>query len=253
MFAPAGGWSVRRVSSFMKTFSWLSVAVVSSSVVCFSTVGCKPRAKKAAATTEAAASPPPAQSAAPAPTGIPKHMPKEVAESLMFRVLVGPQLLIQPGKGIGPIRFGATAETVERLMESKPTEVVQTNGLTVMRYQSHAVEFTLQDGVVVKVYIHGNEREYTQGGGHSVANVYGIFNGAFANGGKLGMYSQYANQGEPKRIEKVEPGRFSTVERHHYESMVLEYDRLANGNVVLAGVILMKPGWREPSPTGKTP
>jgi hypothetical protein len=180
-------------------------------------------------------------------------MPKEVADQLVFRVLVGPPLLIQPGKGLGPIRFGASAETIARLMESKPTEVVESNGLTVLRYQSHAVEFTLQGGVVVKMYVLGNEREYTKGKGLGVENVYGIFNGAFANGGKLGMYPTYTKQGEPIRVEQVEPGRFPTVEKHYYENMVLEYDKLQNGNVVLAGVILTKPGWSEPTVAEKVP
>ncbi len=217
-----------------------------------STAGCKPRVKKLTAATDAPASHT-AQTNAPAQVGIPKYMPKEVADQLVFRVLVGPQLLIQPNKGLGPIRFGATAETIERLMESKPTEVVQAGGLTVLRYQSHAVEFSLQDGALVKAYVHGNEREYTQGKGPGVEHVYGIFNGAFANGGKLGMYPAYSKQSEPKRVENVEPGRFPTVERHYYENMVLEYDKLQNGNVVLAGVILTKPGWSEPNAANKAP
>ena len=174
-------------------------------------------------------------------------MPKEVADQLVFRVLVGPQLLIQPGKGLGPIRFGATQATIERLMDGKPTEVVQSNNLTVLRYQAHATEFTLQDGAVVKMYVHGNEREFVPGKGPSVENVYGIFNGAFSNGGKLGMYENYTKQGTPKQVEQVQPGRFPTVERHHYDNLILEYDKLKNGNVVLAGVILTKPGWTEPA------
>jgi hypothetical protein len=234
----------------MKSFSWFSCALLAAAVASAPAVGCKPRPKKGSATAEPSSA---GASSVHIETGIPKHMPKELAEKLMFRVLVGPQLMIQPNKGLGPVRFGATAETVERLMEAKPTEVVQVNGLSVLKYQSHAAEFTLQDGAVVKVQLHGNEREYHQGKGSGVENVYGIFNGAFANGSKLGMYSQYVGQGEPKRVEQVEQGRFPTVERHYYENMVLEYDKLKNGNVVLAGVILTKPGWSEPTDVTKAP
>ena len=239
----------------MKSFSWFSFAVLAASVVSVPNLSCKPRAKKGAATADSTEPAPSstAQSTLRIETGIPKHMPKEIAENLMFRVLVGPQLLIQPNKGLGPIRFGATAATVERLIDAKPTEIVEVNGLSVMKYQSHAAEFTLQDGTVVKMQIHGNEREYHPGKGLGVENAYGIFNGAFSNGGKLGMYSKYAGQGEPKRVEKVAPGRFPTVEKHYYENMVLEYDQLQNGNVVLAGVILTKPGWSEPSASDKAP
>lgn len=247
----------------MKTFSRSAWVVAFVCVASTSASACKPRPNKATP-----ASAPSAQSSAYSASeqssastgpkklvqdGIPTNMPKEIADQLVFRVLVGPQLLIQPDKGVGPIRFGATAETVERLIEAKPTEVVQANGLTVLRYQSHAIEFTLQDGAVVKMHIHGNEREYVEGAGLTVANSYGIFNGAFANGSKLGMYPNYANQGEPKRIEKVEPGRFPTVEKHYYENMLLEYDKLQNGNVVLAGIVLAKPGWSEPGAAAPSP
>lgn len=264
MFQPSEGWWVRRFRFVMKTFSrsaWVLLLVLGAST---SASGCKERPNKTTPTSASTA-----QSSEPGSTsgqnvassgpqklvqdGIPTSMPKEIAEQLVFRVLVGPQLLIQPDKGIGPIRFGATAETIERLIEAKPTEVVQANGLTVLRYQSHALDFTLQDGALVKIYIHGNEREYVQGKGLTVANSYGIFNGAFANGSKLGMYPNYAKQGEPKRVEKVEPGRFQTVEKHYYDNMVLEYDKLENGNVVLAGVVLTKPGWSEPAGAAPSP
>jgi hypothetical protein len=239
----------------MKSISSYSLAALAASFALTSALGCKPRTNKTAVTSVASAeeSSSSVQSRSALATGVPKHMPKDVADSLTFRVLVGPQLLIQPSKGIGPIRFGATADTIERLMETKPTESVEADDSTVMRYQSHAVEFTLQDGALVKVYLHGNEREFTLGKGLDVTNLYGIFNGSFFNGGKLGMYAKYVDQGQPERVEKVDPGRYPTLERHHYSNMVLEYDRLQNGNVVLAGVILTKPGWTEPDKAPKRP
>lgn len=249
MSLPIVCWSGSRRLVRMRTHFCFAAPFVATLALAGAASGCKPRPTKPSSTTPLAQGSSGAISSPSAELSRPKHIPKDVADQLVFRVLVGPQLLIQPGKGLGPVRFGATKETIERLMESKPTEVVNTNALTVLRYQSHAVEFTLQDGAVVKMHVHGNEREYTPGKGKGVENVYGIFNGAFANGGKLGMYSEYAKQGEPKRTETVVPGRYPTVEKHFYDDMVLEYDKLDNGNIVLAGVVLTKPGWSEnPAP-----
>lgn len=159
----------------------------------------------------------------------------------LFRVPVGPIFTILPGEGIGPIRFGATLQTIQRLMEAQCTEVAERDGLTWCRYQAHAVEFGLDKGRLVQIHIHGSEREFTPGKGLGVDNVYGIFHGKFANNGQLGMYRQYAAQGEPLRIEEVTPGRYPVVEKHYYDDMVLEFDKLRNDNIVLGGVVLTKP------------
>ena len=153
-----------------------------------------------------------------------------------FQVPIGPMLGILPGKGVGAIRFGATKETVERMLQSKCAEW-QDN---VCRYSAHAVDFHFTDGVVSEIHIQGDERQFSDKPGVT----YGVFNGRFADGAALGMYPQFVIEtlGEPKRKETVSPGgKFPTVERHYYDDMVLEYDKLSNGNVVLAGVILTRP------------
>lgn len=169
----------------------------------------------------------------------------------MFRVPVGPIFTILPGEGIGPIRFGAKLETIHRLMEAECTEMSERDGLTWCRYQAHAVEFGLSEGRLVQIHIHGSEREFTPGKGLGVENVYGIFHGKFANNGQLGMYRQYAAQGEPQRIEEVTPGRYPIVEKHYYKDMVLEFDKLTNGNIVLGGVVLTKPTSSSKAPSDK--
>lgn len=156
----------------------------------------------------------------------------------LFHIPVGPRLGIIPGKGLGPVRFGATADTVERLLEVKCSVKTATE----CRILSHAVDFTFKDGLVEEMRVHGEERRFND----DTQDTYGIFNGRFLKGASLGMYIQFVQEslGEPKRVEKFEtppPGRFPTVERHYYDDMVLEYDRLKNGNVVLAGVILTRP------------
>lgn len=152
-----------------------------------------------------------------------------------FQIPVGPLLGIFPGKGIGAIRFGASPETVERLMEAKCNEKTETS----CRYSAHAVEFRFDGGVVSEIRVHGDERPF----GDDASVTYGVFNGRFPQGAALGMYPQFVIEalGEPKRKEAVSDGKSATVERHYYEDMLLEYDKLANGNVVLAGVILTRP------------
>lgn len=163
----------------------------------------------------------------------------------VFQIPIGPTLGILPGQGLGPIRFGATTQTIERLMEAPCTEKSEDS----CRYLSQAVDFKLKDGVLVEIYVHGDERAFSD----RPDDTYGVFNGRFVQGPALGMYSKFVIEalGEPSRIEKVETaGRFPTLERHHYPDMVLEYDKLENGNVVLAGVILTR---SEAAPTPKNP
>lgn len=164
---------------------------------------------------------------APAPTGV---------KPPVFQIPVGPTLGIYRGQGLGPIRFGATLKTIERLMEAPCTEKTEDS----CRYLGQAVDFKLKDGVLEEIHVHGDERAFSE----RPDDTYGVFNGRFVEGPALGMYTQFVIEslGEPSRVQKIEaPGRFPTMERHHYPDMVLEYDKLANGNVVLAGVILTRP------------
>lgn len=166
--------------------------------------------------------------------------PRSASAPGVYRIPVGPPLAILPGEGVGPIRFGATLKTIERLMEGPCTEKIERGSILYCRYQAHAVDFKLQDGVLNEIRVHGPEREFHAGKGLEVENVYGIFNGGFANGFRLGMYPKFANLGEPLRKETVTPGRFPTVEKHYYEGIVLELDKLRNGNIVFGGAVITK-------------
>lgn len=186
------------------------------------TGGAAVKASAAGLTTSGASSP---KSAAPRPPGV-------------FSIPVGPKLGVFPGQGVGPVRFGATLQTVERLMEAPCTEKTE----TLCRYAAHAVDFHFKEGAVVKIQIFGEERPFGSGAEHN----YGIFNGQFPQGAALGMYSHIVTGilGEPQRSEKVTGG--ATVERHYYPNFVLEYDRLKNGNVTLASIILEKATGAQP-------
>jgi hypothetical protein len=153
-----------------------------------------------------------------------------------FSIPVGPRLMILPGRGLGPIRFGASIPTIERLMDAKCTTKTE----ELCRYAPQAVEFLLTDGKLTEIRVQGDERPFPGGGG-TPDNTYGIFNGYLPPKAEFGMYEKVVIEsvGQPLSAEKLDPPQGKTVLRHTYpNNTVLEYDVLANGNTVLAGVIL---------------
>lgn len=169
----------------------------------------------------------------------------------------GIPLPILRGQGVGPIRFGARLDTIERLMgdpcdqkvalgSAKAAPVSAGAGGTagepppadlLCRYHSRAVEFELKGGVLVRIHVHRPARPFDSERG------FGVYNGRFPEGAALGMFPFAAEEslGKPTRIEaKDGTDPYRTVELRHYPGMVLEYDRLPNKNVVLGGVVLTK-------------
>lgn len=152
----------------------------------------------------------------------------------------GPVLAIQAGKGVGPIRLGATATTIERLMEA-PCDVKTAD---VCRYIRRAVEFHLdKDGATDRIVVHRRDRPAgTDAQGK--AQVYGFFNGGIPPGVGLGMIPKAVIEilGPPLRSQRVtETNVFSTIDRDTYPGgMELEYDEYTNGKVMLGAVIITK-------------
>jgi hypothetical protein len=182
----------------------------------------------APAPTESHPAPTPAPSA-PAPAA-----PLALGPNLRI-VPQGPTFEVIPGVGFGPIRFGATVETVERLMES-PCEI-KTDDLC--RDLARGADFVLKDGVVVEMRAYRQLRPTLPPGDH-----FGIFNGRMRNGVQFGMLESGVKElyGAPKKIEPVtEKNPASTVAVHHYDGMRIEYDRIENGNVVVGAFIITKP------------
>jgi hypothetical protein len=137
---------------------------------------------------------------------------------------------------VGAIRFGATVATIERLMEF-PCEIKKE---TLCGYNGRAVDFILKDGATDAMHLHRVDRENR----HLTGAKYGVFNGRLLGGASLGMLQPAAVEllGTAQRVEPVaDPGPWGTVERHHYPDMIVEYDKLPNGNVVLGGVVLAAP------------
>lgn len=196
-----------------------------------------PGATGASADAQKAARPPPLAPLAPEPWHVP----------------VGITLLIVPGKGLGPIRFGARLDTIERLM-AEPCEQKRQDSPHVLacRYSAQAVEFFLTDGALSSVRVHRLGRPF----GTEPKPDFGIFNGRFEGGASLGMLMSGVQEllGKPKAVHlSKETNPYGTIEVHDYNGFSLEYDRLDADRVVLGGIVLTAPGQGAAKPSAAKP
>jgi hypothetical protein len=153
-------------------------------------------------------------------------------------VPVGPRLAVEAGQGLGPIRFGATVPTIERLMEA-PCDLKTAD---LCRYYKQAVDFELKDGVVARIRVHRTERPAGKDA-TGKARVYGVFNGGIPPDLRFGMlpWAIHEHLGKPKRVDPA-PGEsgFDTAEVHYYDGLILEFDRIGKSQPVLGGIIIEK-------------
>lgn len=194
----------------------------------------------------------PASRAAPPPAAAPVAKPKTPRLGPKapppWRIPVGPKLSIEPGEGLGPIRFGAHLDTIERLIgEPCEQKLTEPSGRVVCRYSAQAVEFFLEEGEVTRMRVHRLGRPFKS----EPKLDFGIFNGGFLAGGGVGMLMEPTQEllGKPKRVRKLEGAEldnpYSTVEIHEYDDFSLEYDRLGPDRVVLGGVTLTAPAKKD--------
>lgn len=151
---------------------------------------------------------------------------------------MGARFPILPGQGIGPIRFGATKETIERLMGAPCDDSTE----TLCRYVGRAVDFKLEGGAVKEIRISRKGREAKRGADGSIIE-YGFFNGSFLPDLYFGMQPSALQEqfGQPQKVEKVAPmGADGFSERHFYDGVTLEYDLWSNGKLVLGAAVLTK-------------
>jgi hypothetical protein len=151
---------------------------------------------------------------------------------------MGARFPILPGQGIGPVRFGATKETVERLMGAPCEDSTE----TLCRYVGRAVDFKLEGGVVKEIRISRKGREAKRGADGSIIE-YGFFNGSLLPDLYFGMQPSALQEqfGQPQKVEKITPmGADGFSERHVYDGMTLEYDLWSNGKMVLGAAVLTK-------------
>ncbi|HYP88001.1 MAG TPA: hypothetical protein VEQ59_07600 [Polyangiaceae bacterium] len=150
----------------------------------------------------------------------------------------GAAMPILPGQGIGPIRFGATKATIERLMGAPCDDSTD----TMCRYVGRAVEFTLENGAAKEMRISRKGREAKRAPDGSIIE-YGFFSGALLPDLYFGMRPEALQEqlGPPQKVDKISPlGADGLAERHTYDGLTLEYDQWSNGNLVLGAVILTK-------------
>jgi hypothetical protein len=155
--------------------------------------------------------------------------PSVSASAPVFHPPSGPRFAVVPGKGIGPIRLGASLETVERLMELPCPDKSD----TVCRYVDRGVEFRFVDKKLTRILIHRGGREAPGG------KVWGVFNGGIPPDLQFGMIVPAVQQflGPPKSVKKGNEGADKeTTEQHVYEGMVLEYDELPGGRIIYGAV-----------------
>jgi hypothetical protein len=151
---------------------------------------------------------------------------------------LGAGMPILPGQGIGPIRFGATKETIERLMGAPCEDATE----SLCRYVGRAVDFKLEGGAVTEMRISRKGREAKRTPDGSIVE-YGFFNGALLPDLYFGMQPSAIQEhlGPPLKIEKISPlGVDSFAERHVYDGVTLEYDLWSNGKLVLGAAVLTK-------------
>ncbi len=150
----------------------------------------------------------------------------------------GPVLAILAGQGVGPIRIGATVATIQRHM-ALPCDIKTP---TFCRYIGRGVEFQLKNGVTERVYV---QRAGRAAGKDATGQdrEFGFFNGAIPPDLRFGMTPAAIQEhlGPPPRVEKVEPAPPNQLaERHFYPGMIVEFDRHANGNLIMGGVLIEK-------------
>lgn len=166
---------------------------------------------------------------------IPGQGPKRV-EFMAPRM--GTPFPILPGQGIGPIRFGATKQTIERLMGAPCDDSTE----TLCRYVGRAVDFKLENGAATEIRVSRKGREAKRAPDGSIIE-YGFFNGALLPDLYFGMQPLALQEhlGAPQKIEKVTPmGADGFSERHVYDGVTLEYDLWSNGKLVLGAAVLTK-------------
>jgi hypothetical protein len=184
----------------------------------------------------------------PAPSALPVVTVPEPAQTVnkppidhVIRLPSGPALEILPGQGVGAIRLGATAETIERLMGA-PCEIKTEHECG---YIGRAVEFLLDDqGATKEIKINRLDRPAPEG------RTFGVFNGRMANGLTLTMIPsgvQYV-LGPPKKVEEVKDGgSANTVQIAHYDGLRIEYDKVPPDRIEVGGIIVTKGSGKPPA------
>lgn len=182
---------------------------------------CKPKSKPQALQ--------PQSSTAPAPSSV-----APVASAIPTRMVVpkGPAFAIEAGSGLGPVRFGATVATIERLMEAKCDELTE----AYCRYVDAGIEYELSKGVVSGIVVYRHDRPVAG----SPGKLWGRTRCAIVPDITPRVLLSYVRSvlGKPTASESVttdNPNR--TVLKETYPGLVLEYDRGERTGDLIVGSI----------------
>lgn len=178
----------------------------------------------------------------------PTPVPPVPMTQMPWKAATGVTLPIFIGRGIGPIRFGAHMDTVERLMGVK----CQAKTKTLCRMSDRGVNFHFNDkGELEEIFIARADRIDEK----EPSLTFGMFNGVFERKrASIGMLPEAIVEliGEPKETVKLDgAGPNKAMLRQVYESMVLDYDLQTNGKLALSAISLRK-GAEPPAPAGPT-
>jgi hypothetical protein len=117
-------------------------------------------------------------------------------------------------------------------------------------YIEKAVDFTMKDGVVDGIYVVRRDRPAPPRP-DGTPRYFGTYYGGILPDIALGLHKHIVEEElhPPERVEKLPApdAQNGTVERHYYDGLVLEFDKLPNGNTVLGAMRIT------PSKTAKNP
>jgi hypothetical protein len=157
-----------------------------------------------------------------------------------------PLMAVLAGQGAGAIRLGANVAQVERLMQH-PCDLRSEH---LCRYVQRGIDFNLVGGITQSIYIQRKGRPAGKGANGEDLS-FGFFQGMIPPDLKLGMTPEAIQQylGNPERTEQVAgPNPQTTVSRHYYPGLVLEYDWVAQTRKLMLGGIHIVKDARVPPP-----
>jgi len=142
-----------------------------------------------------------------------------------------PEMVAVPGQGLSAIRFGTNFETLARHMEA-PCEIrTETRCL----YIDYGLDFAMKDGVVAGMKVNRPGRKVQ---GLAEPRKYGLFMGVLTPSIQVGLHRHVVAEElktKPERVEEMDRGPDGLVAREYYPGVIIEYDKIENGNVVVGG------------------
>jgi hypothetical protein len=203
-------------------------------VVIVVATGCKTKLNRSRETRDAVIESAPKASAAIVVTAAPAATaPAQPPSRLQPR---GPAFAVEPGAGLGPIRFGSTVATVERHMQIKCEELTD----KYCRYIASGIELELTNGAVSGIVIHRFDRPVAG----DPDKKWGVFAGGIPPKVLMTMVPEAVIEqlGKPKRTETLKEDPLNwTVRRDTYDGLVLDYDKnRANDRLMLGQIRVVK-------------